>query len=82
MAFFAWSRLLRQIAGVNPFDGDCVPARVRLLGFGRPSLPFPHLWNYREPIRILETFFHDADRETGTEDITVISMFSASRTCS
>ena len=45
-------RLLRQIKGVNPFDGDCLPTRVRLIGFGRPSLPFPHLWNYREPIRL------------------------------
>jgi cytochrome P450 len=66
MAFVPWARrFLRQVAGVNPFDGDCVPSRVPLLGFGRPSLPFPHLWNYREPIRILDTFFHDADRETG-----------------
>ena len=61
-----WSRrLLRQIKGVNPFDGDCLPARVRLLGFGRPSLPFPHPWNYREPIRILATFFCGAEQETG-----------------
>jgi cytochrome P450 len=66
MSFVPWSRrLLRQLTGVNPFDGDCLPTRVRLIGVGRPSLPFPHLWNYREPIRILETFFHDADRETG-----------------
>jgi hypothetical protein len=51
MPFRIWAlRLLRQIKGVNPFDGDCLPARVSLIGFGRPSLPFPHLWNYREPI--------------------------------
>lgn len=30
---------------------------------GRPSLPFPHPLNYREPLRILETFFHGADAE-------------------
>jgi hypothetical protein len=59
-------RLLRQIKGVNPFDGDCLPTRVRLIGFGRPSLPFPHLWNYREPIRILDTFFCGAGQETGS----------------
>ena len=46
----AWStRLLQQIRWVNPFGGDCLPSRVRLFGFGRPSLPFPHLWNYKEP---------------------------------
>lgn len=28
---------------------------------GRPSLPFPHPWNYREPLRILETFFHGTE---------------------
>ncbi len=59
-------RLLRQIKGVNPFDGDCLPTRIRLIGFGRPSLPFPHLWNYREPIRILDTFFCGAGQETGS----------------
>jgi cytochrome P450 len=65
--FRTWSlRLLRQIKGVNPFDGDCLPTRVPLIGFGRPSLPFPHLWNYREPIRILDTFFCGAERETGS----------------
>jgi hypothetical protein len=67
MPFRTWSpRFLRQIKGVNPFDGDCLPTRVRLIGFGRPSLPFPHLWNYREPIRILDTFFRDAEQETGS----------------
>jgi hypothetical protein len=65
--FRMWSlRLLRQIKGVNPFDGDCLPTRVPLVGFGRPSLPFPHLWNYREPIRILDTFFYGAEQETGS----------------
>lgn len=66
MSFPAWPRrFVRQIARRNPFDGDSLPARVGLFGLGRPSLPFPHLWNYREPIRILDTFFHGADRETG-----------------
>jgi cytochrome P450 len=67
MSFRRWStRFLRQVKGVNPFDGDCVPTRVRLFGFGRPSLPFPHPWNYEDPIRILETFFWGAEKETGS----------------
>lgn len=49
---------LRQLAGDSPFAGDIRPTRVGLIGFGRPSLPFPHPWNYHEPIRILDTFFH------------------------
>jgi cytochrome P450 len=59
-------RFLRQLAGVNPFAGDCLPTRVRLFAFGRVSLPFPHLWNYREPIRILDSFFWGVERETGS----------------
>ena len=54
MSLRTWSRrFLRQIAGANPFAGDCLPTRVGLIVPGRPSLPFPHPWNYREPIRIL-----------------------------
>ncbi|MEM9253265.1 MAG: cytochrome P450 [Planctomycetota bacterium] len=30
---------------------------------GRPSLPFPHPWNYREPIAILEAYFWGADAD-------------------
>ncbi len=48
-----------------PFEGTCLPTRVKLFGGGRPSLPFPHWWNYREPIRILDTYFHDVDHITG-----------------
>lgn len=67
MTLQEWSlRSLRQIRGVNPFEGDCLPTRVHLIGFGRPTLPFPHLWNYREPIRILDSFFHGAERQTGS----------------
>jgi len=43
------SRFSQQVRGVNPFDGDCLPTRVSLFGFGRPTLPFPHLWNYKKP---------------------------------
>lgn len=58
-------RFVRQVRGVNPFGGDYLPARVRLLGFGRPSFPFPHPWNYRRPLRILETFYCGAEKASG-----------------
>ena len=61
-----WTRFLRQLRRVNPFDGAWRPTRVPLLAFGRPSLPFPHPWNYREPIRILDAYFWAAGRETGS----------------
>jgi len=51
---------------VNPFGGDCLPTRVAPFGFGRPTLPFPHLWNYKNPIKIFETFYWDAGKETGS----------------
>ena len=60
------ARLLQQIRGVNPFGGDCLPTRVSLFGFGRPTLPFPHLWNYKNPIKIFETFYWDAEKKTGS----------------
>lgn len=66
MSFQSWStRLWQQIRGVNPFEGDCLPTRVSLFRFGRPTLPFPHLWNYQNPIKIFETFYWDAGKETG-----------------
>ncbi|MFP6762995.1 MAG: cytochrome P450, partial [Planctomycetaceae bacterium] len=57
-------RLPRQLLRQNPFDGDVIPARVPLFqpGSGRPTLPFPHPWNYREPIRILETYYHGSEK--------------------
>ena len=67
VSFRTWTgRVLQQIRGVNPFDGDCLPTRVSLFGFGRPALPFPHLWNYKKPIKIFETFYWDAEKETGS----------------
>ena len=67
MSFQEWSaRFLQQVRGVNPFDGDCLPTRVSLFGFGRPTLPFPHLWNYKNPIKIFETFYWGAEKETGS----------------
>jgi cytochrome P450 len=60
-------RLPKQLLGVNPFEGDIRPSRVRLFrpGLGRPTLPFPHPWNYKAPLQILETYFWGADDETG-----------------
>lgn len=67
MSFQTWSaRLLQQVRGVNPFEGDCLPTRVSLFGFGRPTFPFPHLWNYKDPLKIFETFYWDAEKETGS----------------
>lgn len=62
------TRLSSQLLGRSPFRGDIVPGRVRLLhpGSGRPALPFPHPWNYAEPIRILETYFWNTDQEQGS----------------
>lgn len=60
-------RLPGQFLGKNPFHGDCLPSRVPIFGLrsGRPTLPFPHPWNYQQPIRILESYFWEADSETG-----------------
>ena len=65
-----WHRLMRlpgQLFAISPFDGDSRPSRVRLFqpGSGRPTLPFPHPWNYDQPIRILESYFWGAESETG-----------------
>lgn len=62
------SRLLRapaQLLGTSPFSGTIAPKRVPLITLrsGRPSLPFPHPWNYREPLRILDTFFWEAEND-------------------
>lgn len=61
------TRLPAQLLRRCPFQGDCLPSRVPLLRFGtgRPTAPFPHPWNYAEPIRILETYFWGADDEQG-----------------
>ena len=57
---------MRQLRRASPFKGDVSPTRVSLLGRGRPSLPFPHWWNYRQPIRILQTFWVGAGKEEGS----------------
>ena len=58
-------RLPQQILRRNPFQGDITPRRVPVFapGSGRPSLPFPHPWNFRDPIRILETFFWKSEHD-------------------
>ncbi len=67
MSVRSWAkRLLGQMSGDNPFAGDCLPSRVPLIATGRPSLPFPHPWNFREPIRILDTFWCGTDQLTGS----------------
>ena len=57
----------KQLQGVNPFGGDCVPSKVSLFGFGRPSLPFPHLFNYKEPLKIFESFYLGAEGLEGSK---------------
>jgi len=57
----------RQSSRTSPFAGSISPASVPLLvGSRRPSLPFPHPWNYRRPLDILETYFWNADQEKGS----------------
>lgn len=58
-------RALHQLVGFSPFAGDILPSRVPLFGLGRPTLPFPHPWNYREPIRILDTFWWGSEKLSG-----------------
>lgn len=59
------SRVPKQFLGINPFDGDNKPSRVPIFisGLSRPTLPFPHPWNYQQPIEILETYFCGAEQE-------------------
>lgn len=62
-----WSNLFlgpSAVAG-NPFGGNYLPGRVPLFASGRSSLPFPHLLNYHEPLRILDTFFEGAQQAEG-----------------
>jgi len=61
------ARLPKQLVTMNPFRGDCKPTRVPVLfQTGRPSLPFPHPWNFQRPIDILDAYFWRADEETGS----------------
>lgn len=62
------SRLSRQLRRQSPFQGDITPQRISLFEFrsGRSTLPFPHPWNYKTPLRILDTFFWRADQTQGS----------------
>tara|TARA_R110002072_G_scaffold98538_2_gene216781 strand:- start:694 stop:2235 length:1542 start_codon:yes stop_codon:yes gene_type:complete len=61
--FQRFARLGPQLLRRNPFHGDIIPNRVPLFSFAsnRPTLPFPHPWNYQKPIQILDTYFWDAE---------------------
>lgn len=61
------ARLPAQLLRISPFAGDIRPARISVLGIGsgRPTLPFPHPWNYTQPLQVLESCFWGADAETG-----------------
>ncbi len=59
--------MLQQLKGENPFGGDCLPSRVPLFGFGRPTAPLPLPWNYKEPIKIFEAFYSGTEKVTGWE---------------
>jgi cytochrome P450 len=66
--FRRMERLPRQLLRISPFQGDIRPTRVPIFqpGSSRPTLPFPHPWNYDQPIRILDTYFWGADDEPGS----------------
>ncbi len=58
-------KILEQITGRNPFEGNLIPSRVALFQRGRPTQPFPHPGNYRQPLRILESIYCGAEQESG-----------------
>ncbi|MED5586859.1 MAG: cytochrome P450 [Verrucomicrobiota bacterium] len=63
---FSWlGHFSRQVLGKNPFGGNSPPTRVSLIGRGRPTLPVPLPWNYKEPLKIFEAFYTGAAREDG-----------------
>jgi cytochrome P450 len=68
MSLRTWvTHLSRGLSGENPFHGgDLLPSRVSVFGSDGPTLPFPHPWNYREPIKIFEAFYTGAEKESGT----------------
>ncbi len=61
-------RMSEQFRGISPFQGDIKPTRVPLFAFGsgRPTMPFPHPWNYKRPLDLLRTFFWGAEAEEGS----------------
>lgn len=59
MAFL--KNIWQQLTGVNPFGGDVLPSRVHLFERGRPCLPFPHVFNYKTPLKIFDAFYANAE---------------------
>lgn len=62
----SWDRIIRlprQLLRLDPFSGDIRPGRVNIWqpGSNRPALPFPHPWNFKDPIRILSTYYWNAE---------------------
>ena len=59
-------RLPRQLLCISPFSGDIKPSRVSILapGANRPSQPFPHPWNFNQPLAILQTYFWQVEQQT------------------
>jgi len=51
----------QQLLGVNPFKGDILPSRVHVFERGRPCWPFPHVLNYKTPLRIFDAFYTHAN---------------------
>ncbi len=49
----------------DPFGGDIKPGKVKFFQSDRPTLPFPHPWNYQRPISILETYFFETENCKG-----------------
>jgi cytochrome P450 len=58
MGFF--KNTWQQLIGVNPFKGNVLPSQVFLFERGRSCLPFPHLFNYKTPLRIFDAFYVNA----------------------
>lgn len=53
----------QQLSGTNPFQGDILPSRVHIFERGLPCLPFPHVLNYKKPLRIFDAFYANAGAE-------------------
>ncbi len=54
-------KIIHQFKGKNPFGGTIAPSRIPFICQGRPTSPFPHPWNYTEPLQIVDSVFHGAD---------------------
>ncbi len=50
----------------TPFKGDVQPTHVPTFRRTPHGFPFPHFWNYREPLGILDAVYWGAEKETGS----------------